>query len=388
MKKIILLASGLIIFLTGLSVYRYLHPPKSPRLKTLPQVQQHTPPVSVPHQVQEVAQGLNVPWSLVFTSKDRLLVSERSGSIREIIQGTLKRDPLYTFSAVSSKAEEGLMGLAVDPDYEQNRYLYAAVAYPVSNKLQVQIVRLIDDTTSIRTDRVILDTIPAARFHAGTRLAFGPDKKLYITTGDATDKNIAQNLQSLGGKILRINTDGSIPDDNPFGNSPVFALGLRNSQGIDWDSTGRLFSVDHGPSTFDGPPGGDELNYIIPGGNYGWPIVSHEQTRKDFVSPLLVFTPAVAPASTLVYSGTVFPQYTENVFFGGLRGTGIYRVIIDPVTTQAVSYEKLNDIQVGRIRDIIEGPDGLIYFSTSNTDGRGTPNTGDDKIYKLVPKQP
>lgn len=371
----------------GAAIYRYLTPPESPVLPLPAETRSPEEQAAVPYTIVEVARELSVPWSIVFTGSERMLISERSGRIREIVGNKLTPEPLYTFREVSTTAEEGLMGLAVDPDYQINKYLYAAVAYPNGNTLAVKIVRLIDNTTTLTADRTIIDNIPAARYHAGTRIAFGPDNKFYITTGDATDKQIAQDPNSLGGKILRMNADGTIPTDNPIPNSYVYALGLRNSQGIDWDNTGRLFSVDHGPSTFDGPPGGDEVNYITPGGNYGWPLVSHDRTQPDLISPILVFTPAVAPASTMVYSGKLFPQFTNNIFFGGLRGTGLYRVVVDQTNpAKAVSYEKLADIQVGRIREVTEGPDGAIYISTSNRDGRGQPQSGDDKIYKLIPQ--
>ena len=154
-----------------------------------------------------------------------------------------------------------------------------------------KVVRLIDGNDSIIIDEVLLENIPAARNHAGCRIKFGPDKRLYITTGDALDEDIAQDINSLGGKILRMNQDGSIPVNNPFENSLVYSFGHRNSQGIDWTANSILLSSEHGPSGFDGPPGGDEVNKINEGANYGWPIVSHEDIDPRFITPLEVFTP-------------------------------------------------------------------------------------------------
>jgi glucose/arabinose dehydrogenase len=342
----------------------------------------------VGYQVESVASGLYVPWSILFTTPHRILFTERNGKIRVIQDGILLDQPLLIFDEVSSRGEEGLMGLEKDPDYDKNHFLYTSVAYPSGKNLAVKVMRLIDTGDSIQRDKVLLDGIPAAQNHAGCRLKFGPDGKLYITTGDATQKEIAQDLHSLGGKILRMNSDGSIPDDNPFPNSYVYSFGHRNPQGIAWHPvTHQLFETEHGPSVFDGPAGGDEINLIEPKQNYGWPVVSHEKHRDGMIDPLLVFTPAVAPASAFFYTGDVFPQFKNNFFFGGLKGEGIFRVILDSSNPkQIVEYEKLSNIAVGRVRDLEQGPDGLIYFSTSNQDGRGTVHDGDDHIYRLVPR--
>jgi len=331
--------------------------------------------------------SLFVPWSMIFTSPERMLVTERNGSIRAIINGQLQSAPLITFPEVSTKSEEGLMGMALDPNYAQNKTLYVCLAYQSGINLFDKVVRLTDNDSQISAQATLLDKIPAAIFHSGCRLRFGPDEKLYITTGDATDKNNAQDLESLGGKILRINTDGTVPDDNPFPNSAVWSYGHRNPQGIDWHPvTGDLWQTEHGPSQFDGPPGGDEVNLIKKGENYGWPTVSHEKTQDGLVNPKLVFTPAEAPASGMFYNGDVFPQFANNFFFGALKGEGIIRVVLSSDNPeQVVAYEKLKGIQVGRVRDIVQGPDGYIYFSSSNLDGRGTAQDKDDKIYRLVP---
>lgn len=338
--------------------------------------------------VEEVARGLEVPWSIVFTSSDRMLVTERPGRIRVIEKRILREQPLHTFDEVVSNAEEGLMSLALHPRYASNRLVYASLAYPSERGIWVKIVRFRDDGESVADMTTIVDGIPAAQYHAGSRLAFGPDGKLYITTGDATDKNIAQELDSLGGKILRVNDDGSVPDDNPFPNSSVWSYGHRNPQGISWNSKGSLYETEHGPSTFDGPPGGDEVNRIEKGGNYGWPLVSHEGTREGTVAPLLVFTPAEAPASALIYSGRLFPQFKDNLFFGALVGEGLMRVVFDTNKPDTVArYEKMAEVDLGRIRDVAEAPDGSIYFSTSNKDGRGSPAEGDDRIFRIVPAE-
>ncbi|HKP71934.1 MAG TPA: PQQ-dependent sugar dehydrogenase, partial [Pyrinomonadaceae bacterium] len=203
---------------------------------------------------------------------------------------------------------------------------------------------------------------------------------------------IAQRLDSLGGKTLRLNDDGTVPPDNPFVNQPgarpeIFSYGHRNAQGLDFQpGTGLMFQTEHGPSGFDGPGGGDEVNIVERGKNYGWPVIHHRDARAGLESPLLEYTPAVAPASGMFYRGSAaggFPQFRGNFFFGNLRGECIIRVVLEG--RRVVTQERLFERQYGRIRDIAEGPDGAIYFSTSNRDGRGKPASDDDRIFRLVP---
>jgi glucose/arabinose dehydrogenase len=189
----------------------------------------------------------------------------------------------------------------------------------------------------------------------------------------------------LAGKILRINPDGTIPSDNPFPGSAIWSYGHRNPQGLAWQSgSGLLFETEHGPSIVDGPAGGDEVNVIERGSNYGWPVVSHEEGRADMVSPILVFTPAEAPGSLMVYSGRVFPEWKGNLFFGALKGEGLMRIRMDSTDLKKVAaYGKLREVSFGRIRAVVEGPDGNIYFTTSNRDGRGKPAPIDDRIFRI-----
>lgn len=339
--------------------------------------------------VETVVSGLVVPWSIVFTPDGRMIFTERPGRVRVFENGKLRAEPLATIPDVEPKSESGLMGLTLHPKFSENHLLYLAYAYVNDGKTLVRVVRFRETGTALTDRLLIIEAIPAAQFHAGTRLRFGPDGKLYITTGDATDREIAQQLDSLGGKILRLNDDGSVPQDNPFvgqkGARPeIWSYGHRNPQGIDWQpGTNLMLETEHGPSGFDGPGGGDEVNIVERGKNYGWPTIHHTQAREGLESPLLEYTPAVAPASGMFYRGTAFAQFKNNFFFGCLRGEAIIRVVLDG--RRVASQEKLLLNQYGRIRDVVEGPDGAIYFSTSNKDGRGTPAKDDDRILRLVP---
>jgi aldose sugar dehydrogenase len=341
-------------------------------------------------QVDAFVTGLEVPWSLVFTSPTRLLVTERPGRVRVIENGVLQKKPLAVLQDVEASGESGLMGMAIAPDYERSKLLYLAYACDTPQGPKVRIARY-RDTGDALTDRtVIIEGLPAARYHAGCRLRFGPDGKLYATTGDATTREIAQDLKSLGGKTLRLNPDGSIPSDNPFPGSPIFSYGHRNSQGLDWDPrSGLQFQTEHGPSGFDGPGGGDEVNIVEAGKNYGWPLVHHRETKEGTVPPLLEYTPAVAPSGASFSRGNLLPSFRGDFFFATLRGERLIRVRLDPANPRRVAEtEDLFTGVYGRLRDVVSGPDGALYVATSNRDGRGKPSPADDRILRVVETRP
>lgn len=338
--------------------------------------------------IETAVSGLEVPWSIVFTPDGRMLFTERPGRVRVVENGKLKNEPLLAIPDVEPTGESGAMGLAVHPDFASNHLLYIAYSYRTDGKRD-RVVRYRETGTSLTDRTIIIEDIPAAQSHAGCRLRFGPDRKLYITTGDATDRQLAQRLDSLAGKILRLNDDGTVPTDNPFVNQSgarpeIWSYGNRNSQGIDWQpGTNTMFETEHGPSGFDGPGGGDEVNVIEKGKNYGWPVIHHTQTGDGMESPLIEYTPAVAPASGMFYRGSAFPEFRNNFFFGCLRGACVIRIVLDG--RRVVTQERLLEGSFGRIREVAEAPDGAIYFSTSNRDGRGSPAASDDRILKLVP---
>lgn len=346
------------------------------------------PAGDVQFRVETVASGLEVPWAFAWLPNGNMLFTERPGRIRMIENGKLRPEPVFTVPDVEPSGESGLMDISLHPDFAANGFVYIAYAYSKDGRF-VRVVRYKFDGKTFSEPKTIIDNIPAAQFHAGTRCRFGPDGKLYVTTGDATQRELAQKMDSINGKTLRLNDDGTVPQDNPFVNQQgarpeIWTLGHRNAQGLAWQpGSGLMFQTEHGPSGFDGPGGGDEVNIVERGKNYGWPIIHHKDTKAGLESPLLEYTPACAPASAMFYNGSAFPQFKDNFFFGCLAGRRIIRVVLDG--RRVASQEDLLKNTYGRIREMEQGPDGFIYFSTSNRDGRGSPANDDDRIMRLVP---
>lgn len=337
--------------------------------------------------VERVAENLEVPWSIVFTSPDRLIVSERPGRIRVIVDGVLRATPLLEIDeVVRAGGEVGLMGMVLHPDYQQNKLLYACYGYQSNGEIKNRVVMIRDTGDAAEIESTVFENIPSARNHAGCELGISPDRKLFVTVGDALQLDEAQNLDSLAGKVLRLNLDGSTPADNPFPDSPIFSYGHRNPQGLAWHPvTDELYATEHGPSVFDGPAGGDELNRLVPGGNYGWPIISHEASQEDMRTGLVVYTPAVAPATAAFYNHSRIVGLENSLLFGGLRGEGLYRVVFaDDDPDQVLLEEKITAVEVGRVRVVRVSPDGDIYIATSNRDGRGRVRDGDDVLYRIT----
>lgn len=338
--------------------------------------------------VETVAGGLEVPWAFAWLPNGSMLITERPGRVRIIENGKLRAEPVFTVSDVEPGGESGLMDITLHPDFAKNGFVYLAYAYG-KDAHAVRVARYKYANGQFTEPKTIIENIPAAQFHAGTRCRFGPDGKLYITTGDATDRTLAQKSDSLNGKTLRLNDDGTVPQDNPFvgrdGYRPeIWTVGHRNAEGLAWQpGTGLMFQTEHGPSGFDGPGGGDEVNIVERGKNYGWPTIHHTETQAGLESPLLEYTPACAPASGMFYNADRFPAFKGNFFFGCLAGRRIIRVILDG--RKVVSQENILEQTYGRIREMEQGPDGYIYFSTSNRDGRGSPAKDDDRIMRLVP---
>ena len=339
--------------------------------------------------VETVASGLEVPWGFAFLPNGKLLFTERRGRVRLVENGALKAEPVFEVPDVEPSSESGLMDISIHPNFATNNFVYLAYAYNKDGK-RVKVVRYQFDGKTFVEPKTIVENIPGSPNHAGTRARFGPDGELYVTTGDATDWNEAQNNMSLSGKTLRLNEDGTIPNDNPFvgkdGYRPeIFTTGHRNPQGLAWQpGSGLMFETEHGPSGFEGRGGGaDEVNIVERGKNYGWPTIYGNKTQAGLESPLLEYSPACAPASGMFYTGDRFPNFKNNFFFGCLAGKRLIRVVLDG--RRVVSQENLLSDKFGRVREVATGPDGYIYFSTSNRDGRGSPAKDDDRIMRIVP---
>lgn len=383
---LLLLFSGLVY-----SVYIYLNPQVTERTTQLSMITTGSVDstgtswlVLSWYAIVAVASGLQVPRAVIQPSPERILVTERPWRVRQVVDGVLWKEPLLIIAEISNKDEEWLMSIVLDPDYEMNKYLYLCYVYNSPSGMVVKVVRYTDMGNELQEPFVVRDLLPASQWHAGSALAFWPDGFLYITVGDAIQKDLAQSLDTYHGKILRIRKDWTIPTDNPFSGSAIRSYGHRNSQWIAWTTDGEMYASEHGPSTFDGPPGGDELNRIIPGGNYGWPLVSHEKEAGGMISPLAVYTPAIAPASLLIYSWSMFPERQGTFFMGMLRGEGILHLTVDPTNPDiVVSTKKLIDDSYGRIRYVGQWIDGSIYFTTSNEDGRGNKRPEGDVIYQI-----
>jgi glucose/arabinose dehydrogenase len=281
-------------------------------------------------------------------------------------------------------AEGGLLGLALDPNFEQNHHLYLYYTYSEFLSTYNRVSRFTESDNALSGELVLIDKIPGAAIHDGGRIKFGPDGKLYITTGDAANASLAQDLNSLAGKILRINPDGTIPDDNPLANSPVYSYGHRNPQGLDWDPlTKILVATEHGPSGERGFAR-DELNIIYPGKNYGWPEITGDEQDPRYVSPTFqTGNVAWAPSGAAFYDGNKIPNLKGKFLVANLRGTHLHAFEIDTTEGKILSEQSLFSGTFGRLRDVHVN-DGYIYLLTSNQDGRGSPAHNDDRILKLT----
>ncbi len=319
--------------------------------------------------IEIIASNLEIPWSIDFLPNGDAIFTERPGRIRLIKNGKLL-EQLVAEITIARVGEAGLLGIAVDPEFDKNSFIYVYYTYFNKNNEMLNRVsrfKLINEKAIQET--IIIDNIPGGRgdqgFHNGGRIKFGPDGKLYITTGDGGVTAFAQDKNSLGGKILRINKDGSIPSNNPF-NSAVYSYGHRNPQGLAWYA-GKLFATEHGPT------GNDELNLIEPGKNYGWPdTLCSSQAPSGITQPVICFNPTIAP------SGAAF--HKNDLYIAALRGTKIVKVSFDNsgnVINQSVFLEGY-----GRMRDVVVH-NNYLYILTSNRDGRGTPSEQDDLILRI-----
>ncbi|HLN72373.1 MAG TPA: PQQ-dependent sugar dehydrogenase [Prolixibacteraceae bacterium] len=332
-----------------------------------------------------IARGLEVPWEILWGPDNCIWMTERTGRISRVNPETKKITVLLEIN-VTNQGESGLLGMALHPDFQSNPYVYVSYNYTSGMAIRERLVRYNYANDKLTQPVTLIDNIPGNTYHDGSRLLFGPDGKLYMTMGDGGEMPRAQDLNSLNGKILRINDDGSIPTDNPFTGSYVYALGSRNAQGLDFSPSGILYSSEHGPES------DDEINIIERGRNYGWPDVkgkcdTPEETAfcqsKNVREPIYAYTPTLALAGIAYYNSDKFPDWKNSLIVTSLKAG---RLIIHHLSADGMSVTKTTTIydgDYGRLRDVCVSKDGRVFISTSNKDGRGDPKTGDDKIIEI-----
>lgn len=323
--------------------------------------------------VEIIAEGLQAPRSIDISKDGRIFIPEKRGSIRVVDNGTLLTEPVGDIKA-ENIGDAGLLGLTLHPNFTQNHLFYVYYTYSNSTGLFNKVLMLKESNNRIIDSKTILDGIPGNDYRDGGRIKFGLDGKLYVSTGDASNPELSQDLNSLAGKILRINEDGTIPQDNPFSNSAVYAYGFRNAQGLAWaPNSGALYSSDQGGA------GNDEINLISPGKNYGWP---HEECNSNgddnrYTPPLVCFNPSLEP-SGIAFAFSNKLGYQNHLIVATLKGSHLRDIDFDSGSQNTIL------VGYGRIIDLVESEDGSIYVLTSNTDGRALPQLGDDKILRLT----
>ncbi|MCU1440756.1 MAG: PQQ-dependent sugar dehydrogenase [Rhodoglobus sp.] len=308
--------------------------------------------------------GLAAPWSMVPLDDGSTLISERdSGLIKELLPDGSLREVAQVAGVVAS-GEGGLLGLEY---VEDGPWLYAYFTAASDNRIVRFELSGRSGSYSLSDSRDILTGLAKAGNHNGGRIKLGPDGMLYATVGDAGAPNVAQDPAALNGKILRMELDGSAPADNPFPGSLVYSYGHRNPQGLAWDRDGQLWAAEFGQDTW------DEVNMIVAGANYGWPVVEGASDDPAFVSPVYQWATDDASPSGLVWTRDTF-------FMAALRGERIWAIYPSPGSTQAVEW--FTGVY-GRIRDVVPGPNGSLWVLTNNTDGRGSAREGDDRILQV-----
>jgi glucose/arabinose dehydrogenase len=319
--------------------------------------------------VDIIADHLEIPWALDFLPDGSIVFTERPGRVRLIdVKEDLLSAPLIEIEGVASQGEGGLLGIVVHPDFEENNFIYVYYTYVEEENTRNAVVRYEKRGLEMLEPSVIIDGIPGSSIHNGGRIKFGPDGLLYITTGDASEVDLAQDINSLAGKILRLKDDGSIPADNPFEGSPVYSYGHRNPQGLAWDEDGQLWATEHGSSAH------DEINRIVPGANYGWPVIQGDESADNMQSPVVNSGDITwAPSGAAVLDG--------SLFFAGLRSQSLWRFDLD----SGGNPDRYLERRFGRLRAVSVGPEGMLYICTSNRDGRGIPTEDDDLLLRVDP---
>lgn len=344
-------------------------------------------PTQQPFTVTTVVSGLDTPWDLAWAPDGTIWFSERGGRISRVDPATGQRTIAGTLE-VRQSGEGGLMGIAFHPDFAREPYVYAMHTYGGVFGSMNRLVRMRWDGRTLGAPQVLLDRIPGAGIHNGSRVLVGPDRLLYVSTGDAGSTGNSQDLKSVGGKILRLSLDGRPAPGNPFGNA-VWSYGHRNGQGLVFHpTTGVLYETEHGPGD------NDEVNIIRRGGNYGWPDV-HGRCDDDtgnerafcrehsVIEPLTTWTPTIAPTGADFYLSDRIAGWRGSLLFTSLRAGTLWRATLSDDGSRITNMERLLVERFGRLRDVLVAPNGDVYIATSNRDGRGSPSRDDDRIIRL-----
>ncbi|HZO15422.1 MAG TPA: PQQ-dependent sugar dehydrogenase [Polyangiaceae bacterium] len=343
------------------------------------------PAGTVPIRVEVVAKGLEVPWGIAFLEGGNMLVSERPGRV-VVVKPNGDVSPPIARPRVSPTGEAGLLGIALHPRFAQNRQFYIYLTGQSGNRDENRVERwtLSADATRADLDKVIIDGIPSALYHDGGRIRFGPDGMLYVGTGDARDPERSQDRDSLSGKILRLTPDGQVPPDNPVRGKAMFVSGVRNTQGFDWFDAKTLAVSDHGPSgEINGWDGHDEVSVARAGDDLGWPRVHGCDPRGGSVTPVLSFREAAPPGGAAFYTGSAIPEWKGALLVGTLRSKHLHLVRFDRDKSSVQKHE-IYVTEFGRLRDVVMGPDGHLYVTTSNCDGRGGCGADKDRILRIL----
>jgi glucose/arabinose dehydrogenase len=328
-----------------------------------------------------ITDGLDHPWSMAFLPDGRILVTERPGRLRIINDGKLEPEPVSGLPPIAAHGQGGLLDVVLHPDFEENGFVYLSYAAGKHGRIGTEVGRgrlsgnrITDWQTLFR-----LDPKSLGGRHFGSRLVFDRNNHLFITLGDRGDRDRAQDLRDHAGSIIRLNDDGTIPDDNPFIDTPgarpeIYSYGHRNGQGAALHPSGTLWMHEHGPQ------GGDEINIIASGRNYGWPVITYGKEyvtgsdigegthRPDMQQPIHYWVPSIAPSGMAFYDGDKFPAWRGNLFVGALKFRLLARLTLDG--NKVIDEERLLEDVLGRIRDVRTGPDGYIYLLTDDDNGK------------------
>mgnify|MGYP005839796265 CR=1 FL=1 len=340
-------------------------------------------------QTRDIATGLDTPWEILWGPDNQIWLTERYGRISRLNPETGELRELIILNDVFEDGERGLMGLALHPNFDLNSNVYTIYNYKGNaGETYIRLISLTYDGVKLHSPKIIFDSIPGAWNHDGARLWIDDDLTIFVSMGDAAVPNRSQQMNSLNGKILRMNIDGTVPPDNPFPNSYIWTLGHRNPQGL-VKYEGVLYSSEHGANT------DDELNIILKGRNYGWPNVegfcdkTSEKTfceQNNVVEPIAAWTPTIAIAGIDFYNHNLIPEWNNSVLTVALKSAVLVQNKLSQDRKKVISQTKYYENQFGRLRDLCISPDGRVFIATSNKDGRGNPKPQDDRIIEIKPK--